>query len=253
MARKGFSSVMIRTVDTDVLLLSISLYDDLDLDQLWIDFGSGKQRCFLPIHEMVLDSVKRDGLRFFFAFTGCDQVSFFAHVSKATALKVWSLFPIVDESFAKLSNCPTDDDIAESMPLLERFVVLLYHRTSNCVDVNSCRRELFCKGRAIDNIPPTQDALQQHVRRAAYIGGYVWGNSLIRIMNLPSFEEYGWNADATPHWTDLPQASKGLRELIKCHCTKGCTGNCKCKRASLPCTELCQCKGGCDWNKICSR
>ena len=54
MARKGFSSVMIRTVDTDVLLLSISLYDDLDLDQLWIDFGSGKQRCFLPIHEMVI-------------------------------------------------------------------------------------------------------------------------------------------------------------------------------------------------------
>ena len=46
---------MIRTVDTDVFLLSISLYDDLNLEQLWIDFGSGKQRCFLPIHDMVLE------------------------------------------------------------------------------------------------------------------------------------------------------------------------------------------------------
>ena len=111
-------------------------------------------------------------------------------------------------SFAKLSNCPTDDDIAESMPLLERFVVLLYHRT-----VLMSTAAEGCKGRAIDNIPPTQDALQQHARRAAYIGGYVWHNSLIRIMNLLSFEEYGWNADATPHWADLPQASKSLREL----------------------------------------
>ena len=50
---------MIRTVDTDVFLLSISLYDDLNLEKLWIDFGSGKQRCFLPIHDMVLDPTKR--------------------------------------------------------------------------------------------------------------------------------------------------------------------------------------------------
>ena len=109
----------------------------------------------------------------------------------------------------------------------------------------------FARVSAIDNIPPTQEALHQHVRRAAYIGGYVWGNSLIPVMNLPSYEAYGWKADATPHWTDLPQASKGLRELIKCNCIKGCTGNCKCKRASLPCTELCKCKGNCDWNKNC--
>ena len=58
MGRKSLSRVMIRTVDTDVFLLSISLYDDVDLEQLWIDFGSGKQRCFLPMHEMVLDPLK---------------------------------------------------------------------------------------------------------------------------------------------------------------------------------------------------
>ena len=172
-------------------------------------------------------------------------MSFFGHVSKATTWKVWNLFPDVNDTFAKLSNLPSDTDISDAMLLLERFVGLLYHRASNCADVNSCRREHFCKGRAIDNIPPTKDALYQHVRRAAYISGYVWGNSLIPMMNLQPFEKHGWNADATPHWTNLPQASKGLRELIKCNCKKGCTGNCKCKRASLPSTELCQCKGNC--------
>ena len=100
-------------------MLSISLYDDLDLEQLWIDFGSGKQRCILPIHLMVLNPLKLDGLWFFFAFTVYDQVSFFAQVTKTTAWKVRSLFPAVNESFAKLSYRPTDDDIAKSMPLLE--------------------------------------------------------------------------------------------------------------------------------------
>ena len=128
---------------TDVLMLSISLFDNLQLDELWIDFGSGKQRCYLPIHEMILDPVKRVGLRFFFAFTGCDQVSFFSRVSKATAWKIWKVFPDANEAFARLSNRPTESDIAELMPLLELFVVLLYNRTSNCSDVNSCRRELF--------------------------------------------------------------------------------------------------------------
>ena len=183
------------------------------------------------------------------ALTGCDQVSFFAHVSKATAWKVWKVFPEVNQTFATLSNKPLDSDIEKAMPLLERLVVLLYHRTSNCSDVNTCRRELFCNGRAIDNIPPTLGALIQQVKRAAYIGGYVWGSSLTPIMDLPPFENFGWNPDASPHWTDLPQASQGLRELIKCNCKKGCTGNCKCKCAPLPCTELCKCKGMCQWNK----
>ena len=249
MSQKGFASVMIRTVDTDVLNLALSFCKKLQLEKLWVDFGTGKQRCFLPVHEMVLNPAKVDGLPFFMAVTGCDQVEFFCHVSKTTAWKVWTLFPEADAVFAKLSDRPSLTDIEEAMPVLERFVVLLYHRTSNCTEVNSCRRELFCKGRAIDNIPPTQGALLQHVKRAAYIGGYVWSSSLLPIMDLPPIEEFGWNDDATPYWSDLPQASKGLRELIKCNCLKGCTGNCKCKRATLPCTELCKCKGGCEWNQ----
>ena len=159
------------------------------------------------------------------------------------------LFPEVNTWFAKLSNRPNDDDIVSALPVLERYVVLLYHRTSNCANVNTCRRELLCKGRAIDNIPPTQDALHQHhVKRAAYVAGYICGSSLSPVMDLPTFEGFGWNTNATPHWTDLPQASKGLRELVKCNCTKGCSGNCKCKRSSLPCTELCKCKGTCSKN-----
>ena len=61
-------------------------------------------------------------------------------------------------------------------------------------------------------------------------------------MDLPPFKLHGRNTDASSHWSDLPDTSRGLTELIKCNCTKGCTGNCKCRSALLSCTELCKCK-----------
>ena len=251
MVSKGFRRVMVRTTDTDVLVLAISLFSELNIDELWLDFGTAKQRTFLPVHRMALDPIRRAGLRFFYCFTGCDQVSFFNYAPKSTAWKVWEMFLDVNDVFVALSYRPTDAAIADAMPLLERYVVLLYHRTSTCVTVNSCRRELFCNGRAIDNMPPTRDALLQHTKRAAFLGGFVWGSSLVPQMNLPSFEWYGYKDDATPHWTNLPEASRGVRELVKCNCLKGCKGNCKCTQMNLQlnwrqkCTELCKCKGTC--------
>ena len=49
---------------------------------------------------------------------------------------------------------------------IQRFVVLLYDRTSTSTTVNECRRNLFTKGRLIHTIPPTEDALKQHIKRA---------------------------------------------------------------------------------------
>ena len=55
----------------------------------------------------------------------------------------------------------------EDFQLIERFVVLLYDRSSLCEDVDSCRRVLFTsKNRDMESIPPTKDALKQHVLRA---------------------------------------------------------------------------------------
>ena len=118
-----------------------------EIDQFWIDFGTGKNRKFFAIHEIcdVLGTEKARSIPFFHAFTGCDQVSFFSHVTKKSAWKVWSLFEITP-IFKKLSNQPTIEDVKESLPAFERFTVLLYHRSSNCVTTNDCRRDLFCQG-----------------------------------------------------------------------------------------------------------
>ena len=46
---------------------------------------------------------------------------------------------------------------------------------------------LFAKGsRTLENIPPTQGALLQHVKRAAFQAGHVWGQALQSQQELPS-------------------------------------------------------------------
>ena len=55
----------------------------------------------------------------------------------------------------------------EDMSTVERFIIRLYDRTSTSMTVNDCRRNLFTKkGRSVESMPPTKDALMQHVKRA---------------------------------------------------------------------------------------
>ena len=52
------------------------------------------------------------------------------------------------------------------------------------------------------------------------------------------------NAQWHMKWMTFPPAGAACRAAIKCGCTQGCRGQCKCKKADLTCTMLCKC-GGC--------
>ena len=108
MTKQGHRKMVIRTVEADVLVLAVSVYEQLqeEMEELWLDFGAGKNRKFFPIHETLehIGECKARGLPFFHAFTGCDQVSFLSHVTKSAAWKVWNLFDGVTPIFAALSH-----------------------------------------------------------------------------------------------------------------------------------------------------
>ena len=103
--------------------------------------------------------------------------------------------------------------------------------------------------RSIENIPPTRAALVQHMKRAAYQAGHVWGQSLKLAPALPDVTEWGWETSQTtgyiPTWTTLTIAEAACLELIACKCSKACRRNCKCFKANLDCTGLCKCDGHC--------
>lgn len=249
-AMTGHKRIMIRTVDTDIVILCISNVTKLDVEELWVAFGVGKHLRYIPAHTTAISLSANicTGLPFFHAITGCDTVSFFCGRGKKTAYETWKAFPAVTPVFCKLATNPqtvSDQDMAE----LERFVVLLYSRTCPNSRVNDARQTLFAQSsRTLENIPPSQAALAEHMKRTTFQAGFIWGQALVPIPVLPSPCEWGWTRNDyrwTPVWTSLPEASRSCHELIHCGCRKSCRGLCKCYKANLQCTALCQCAGNC--------
>ncbi len=252
--RHGCTKVLIRTVDTDVVILAVAAAEHLQIDELWVAFGTGKNFRFLAAHEMAaaLGPNKCRGLPFFHALTGCDNVSSFGGRGKKTAWETWKAcdgVTNVTAAFCALAATPTPSIIDDYMDELERFVVLLYDRTSSYGHVNEARKHLFTQnGRSIDALPPTREALKQHIRRAAYQAGFCWGQMMVCRPELPSPSEWGWVHSDNGwdiHWTTLPEATEACRQLLRCGCKKSCRGQCKCVKAALQCTALCYCGGEC--------
>ena len=73
----------------------------------------------------------------------------------------------------RLAELEKPEDLEEKdIKSIERYVVLLYDRGCGLESVNECRRSLFTKkNRTSDNLPPTRDALIQHIKRAICQGG----------------------------------------------------------------------------------
>ena len=139
----------------------------------------------------------------------------------------------------------------ESFKIIQRFVILMYSKTSDHKSINKARMDMFfLKNHPnIESIPPTENALLQHTKRAIFQTG-VWSRWNDSFQNLPSPTLYGWkrsdidpNIPWEPIWFTNGEASKEIREFIKCNCSSsaGCV-NCKCSNATLQCTILCKCK-----------
>ena len=68
---------------TDVVVLAISVFIDLHINELWIAFGKEKYFRWIPVHQMTKALGPRcRALLFVHAFTGCDTVSAFVEKEK---------------------------------------------------------------------------------------------------------------------------------------------------------------------------
>ena len=74
--------------------------------------------------------------------------------------------------------------------LLKDLYVFYKKTTTQCLEVDQCRRELFIKkGRLMERLPPTKSTLTQHLMRAAYQADHAWEQSLIATPVLPNLEQ----------------------------------------------------------------
>ena len=175
-------------------------------------------------------------------FHVCKKDFFFLYLKPETVsqpLKAWkNNIPLL---FSGPSCCETFET-----PNTKLKTKSLYDRSSSCSDVDSARKCLFLqKNTRFDNLPPTNAALIQHIKRATYQGGIVWGQTLQTQPLLPSPNQWGWmkNSDGSwgIHWTELNSISDECKELCKCSCKKDCSVRCSCRKTNLPCTSICNC------------
>ncbi|XP_061721794.1 uncharacterized protein LOC133528424 isoform X2 [Cydia pomonella] len=245
---KGHSKVMLRTVDTDVVVLAISCVPKLEgLEELWVHIGTGRNHQYLACHTIssCLGPERTHVLPLFHSFTGCDTTSSFNGRGKKTAFEAWKAYPNVTRGFEALYRGEYD----RADPEIQKFVITMYDRSCPSETVNECRKNLFTKkDRQIDNLPPTEAALKQHTLRAVLQAVYVWGQCLIKNQNIPCPSEWGWQKEGevwVPLWTQSPMAAQACLELIRCRCLKSCRNKCNCSKRQLKCTELCNCGGNC--------
>ena len=166
--QQGHHRVLLRTMDTDVLVLAIVLANWLQEQQaeIWVALGTDTKTCYIAAHDIArcLGPDMPRTLHVFHAFTGCDTVSCFVGRGKKTAFALWKSYPAVTGAFVELAATPISVS-EECISHLECFVVLLYDRTSTKVHGNDARKQLFAqKGRAFDDIPPTEASLLEHTK-----------------------------------------------------------------------------------------
>ena len=101
----------------------------------------------------------------FHALPGCDTTSTFFGKSKKSAWKTWAIYPDVTNTFLYVVDNPFQEINLPSpqFVILQRFVVLMYDETSVLDSTNEARGVFSKKNKSIENLPPTEDALLQHI------------------------------------------------------------------------------------------
>ena len=113
LSRLGFRKLTVISVDS---------YWHIDVDELWVEFGWGRDRKWLPIH--IYANLWERKYAWLYHSGMSLQVSGRAN---KIAWKAWSSFSEVTETFSRLSssNALSKTDIE----ILEKFVVLMYDVT----------------------------------------------------------------------------------------------------------------------------
>ena len=181
-ANNGASSVVVESLDTDVAVIGLWVASKLPCNLLLQSGGGQHTRCFsLSQLSQSLGAEICEALPGFHAFTGCDLVSSFGRRGK----KVGQAMQLLGQ----------DLEVPNSLlELCERFVCKLYGKVV-ATSVSDVWYSLFCQASrsSYEDLPPTQDALFQHVLRSNF-QAHLW-KACLQPGAVPHPDGHGWCMD----------------------------------------------------------
>ena len=241
-AETGSNSVVIRSSDTDVVVLAVYFQWEIDTELFLQGKYSKSKWKFLDIGSISkkLGIVLSKALLGFHAFSGCDTVSSFSGKGKKTFFKVLKSSEVFTNAMTHLGD---KLDIEEKLLRdCERGLCQVYGFDTH--NINDVRYDMLSKGAESHQIPPTKDALRLHILRANY-QAYIWKHALNGHFIAPSPHGHGWlvkDFKISILWMRKDPAPKALLEFLHCKTCKKCdTYRCLCKKSGFQCSDICGC------------
>ena len=247
-ASKSTTAVLIKSVDTDVFILSLAMSHKIPVD-LYLIMGTTNSLQIKNTSQIAqkLGSDFCSALVGLHVFTGCDTCSAFKGKGKIKPLKIMQSNPIYKKMFQDLGS--SWELTTTLINNLETFVCDLYGYPSYG-KINDVRYKIFKLKFRIDvTLPPNFDSLLLHIKRSNYQSN-IHRNCLENYICAPSPSEHGWiisDNNICVQWGTLPIAPDFLQKHISCACLKtACSSKkCTCKLKNSVCSEFCSCESNC--------
>ena len=246
--------IVVNTIDTDVLILLISFVgrrDNNDNVQVYAYLTASRK------YYNINDIAKKLGkdvcmaLLFFYCLSGCDTVSSLTGKGKCKAWDTWFNSEYKDEFtrvFKELGDQPEVVTV-EQMEKIEQFIFLLYGVSEGSLAAHRLNKFQKSTDDDVRKLPPSREALSQHVKRSCYQAGYLWQESLSDL-SLPEPTEWGWTYDAIngyiPLWLSAFSSVDLEKFITTCTCITAKCKQCKCAKSELACIRMCRCDRKCE-------
>lgn len=246
---KSESDIYIHSVDTDVFILAVYLWEifqDKKCNGLYFCVKTKNSRV-LHCHKaasFLTTSITRL-LPALHAFTGCGSTSKIG--TKTKALNLVMNNKMHAQALYSL-GCGQRLSLDEFRPL-EKFYLDLLGRKESSAD--EARQHILSSslggGINLSKIPCTSDALYQHALRAS-VQTYIWRHAALSSYEQLDFKMFGYKFEKGALLPVLMTKVAIPGDLLRpCNCSKTCkTKQCSCKKNGKRCIPLCKC----DW-KFC--
>ena len=241
--QNGYDRLIICSRDTDVLVLLVHFASQLS-QEIWFRAGTAQRRCFVAVHTIRLPASIQKNLPAYHALTGCDTVSQLLRHGEKTS---WKIFQEHGDLLKDLGHGILTEAATKHV---EQFICKVYCPGTNETSINVLRFKLFQKGtKELESLPPTQQSLQQHIKRAHY-QSKVWYLSGVPQPELSSPVGDGWYQDDTtgmlkPQLLMDDPVPRIFTDIVNCKCKICSTTKCTCRSKSLRCTAACSCNELC--------
>ena len=246
---ENVKNIVIHAVDTDVVVLCI-YYAATQLQGLTGLWVRSEKDVFLPIHLMAsaLGVDKCRALPFIHSLSGRDTTSYPFFTGKKAWFDASNDVNLSElESFGENPVNVLSEKLKDQARALTIAVYSSKADYKDDFDLGSLRVYKFLNNRStlLRLLPPTEDAFDQHLKRAA-LATLIDKNAHIAKPKLPKFSEYGWtinNGKAVPCPSTQQAWPRETQKALSCTCMKGCMKNCPCARRKRPCYKGCRCQG----------